>query len=236
MSTRLSLVFFLGLSGIVHLNAASFSFEGFFTKDDDLRHFRIAIGAPSVVTFRTLSYGGGVNELGNAIAAGGFDPILTLFQEFNDPNGLMLGQNDNGSCPPANNDPVTNACWDSELTIALTPGLYTLVLSQSDNFALGPFLADGFLRAGQGYFTGPTFVGTPGAFYDANMAQRTSAWAVDVLDVQDAVIIPEPSTLLLLLSGIAAAAVARRRRTGRSPRGSVSETKLILRRTGPGEL
>ncbi len=194
-------------------NAANFSFEGSFNSDDDLRVFTLNVAAPSTVTFLTLSYGGGVNADGAAIAGGGFDPILSLFTGANDPGGTQLASNNDGTCPPLNNDAVTGACWDSLIEIALGPGLYTLVLSQSDNVALGPALGDGFLRAGQGNFTGPAFLGVPGSFIDANPSQRDSRWAVDILNAESAAVVPEPATPMLV-SGCAVvfAAISRSRR------------------------
>jgi len=107
-------------------NAASISFQGSFISDDNLGLFTLNVGAPSTLTFLTLSYGGGVNVEGSAIARGGFDPILSLFSGQNDPNGALLGTNNDGLCPPLNDDAVTGACWDSLLEAALTPGIYNV--------------------------------------------------------------------------------------------------------------
>ena len=196
--------------------AADISFQGAFSQDDDLAFFTFTLAADATVTIKTLSYGGGVNAAGTTIVAGGFDPVLSLFAGNNDPTGLLIGLNNDGSCPPLNNDPVTGACWDALVSASLTAGVYTLALSQSDNTAIGPFLADGFLRSGQGNFTGPTFLGIAGSFVDANPAQRTSQWAVDILNVTQATgpgaTVPEPTTVSLMLIGITAAAAARRRR------------------------
>ena len=193
------------------MNAASFSFEGNFSLDDDLQVFWLTVGVPSTVTIRTLSYGGGTNAAGNTIVSGGFDPILNVFQGLSDPNGLQIAANNDGTCPPNTIDPITNACWDSLLELALAPGQYTLVLSQSDNSAFGPFLGDGFSRTGQGNFTGPAFLGGPGSFIDLNSVQRTNRWAVDILDVASATAVPEPASMLLILSGIIVLVRAARR-------------------------
>ena len=180
-------------------HAASFSFTGNFTQDDDLQFVSFTINNPSTVTITTLSYAGGMNAAGNIIARGGFDPIVSVFDSVGDP----VGTNNDGGCPAVGQDAVTNACWDSLLTAILNAGTYTVVLSQSDNTPIGT-LAEGFSRQGEGNFTGPTYLGAPGAFWDANPNQRTSAWALDILDVDTATIsaIPEPATALSLTGAL----------------------------------
>jgi hypothetical protein len=131
-------------------------------------------------------------------------------------NQDLIALNNDGSCPPLSLDPATNGCFDSEISLFLPAGTYRLVLSQSDNSALGPFFSDGFLRTGQGNFTGPAFLGSNGSFIDITGAQRTGAWAVDLIGVDFAVAVPEPSTYVLLLSGIGAMAALRRRSANRS--------------------
>ena len=175
-------------------NAANFSFEGSFNSDDDLRVFtlNVANGAFDRYVSYPLVRGWSECRDGAAIAGGGFDPILSLFTGANDPGGTQLASNNDGTCPPLNNDAVTGACWRYVDGIALGPGLYTLVLSQSDNVALGPTLGDGFLRAGQGNFTGPAFLGVPGSFIDANPSQRDSRWAVDILNADLPQLCPSP--------------------------------------------
>jgi hypothetical protein len=148
------------------------------------------------------------------IARGGFDPVLSLFTGANDPAGLLIGASNDGTCPPLNKDAVTGACWDSLFDIPLNPGAYTLVLSQADNTALGPTLGDGFFRMGQGNFTGPAFLGMPGSFVDQNPNQRDSHWAVDILNVDSAAVVPEPSLTLLVGSCAAVFAASRRKRGG----------------------
>lgn len=191
--------------------SASFSFEGDFTKDDDVRFFTFSVAAPSVVTIRTHSYAGGTNFIGNLIAPDGFNPILSVFTGLMDPNGVQVGVNNDAGCPDVNADPDTGACWDSGLILGLVPGVYTVSLSQDDNTPFGPTLGDGFSRQGQGNFTGPTFLGMPGSFIDANLDQRTPHWSVDILDVESATAVPEPSSILLCASGALVFFVARKR-------------------------
>ncbi len=193
---------------------ASFSFTGSFSQDDQLQQFVFTLNSPGSVIVRTLGYAGGTNFAGSVIPAGGFDPILTVFQGTG-PSASLFNVNNDAGCGLVGTDPVTSACWDSYLTLAGLPaGQYTLVLSQSDNGANGPTLGDGFGRDGQGNFTGPTFLGGAGSFIDANPAQRTANWAVDILRADDAVLvgIPEPGTLGLAAAGLALLIAKSRRR------------------------
>jgi len=171
----------------------SISYTGAFNFDDDAQLITFNLAAPTNVTFLTLSYAGGVNAQGQIIPRGGFDPVLSLFTGSSDPNGLLIGLNNDGGCGNVGTDSVTGACWDSYFQALLPIGSYTLVLTQSDNSAVGPTLGDGFSRTGQGNFTGPTFLGSPGSFIDANPNQRNGNWAVDILNV--AAPVPEPASI-----------------------------------------
>jgi hypothetical protein len=156
--------------------AADFSFTGSLDNDDQVQLFDFTVGSISTVTMRTYSYAGGVNADGATIPAGGFDPILALF----DAGENLIDQNDDGVGVPA--DPVTGSSYDTLLEVELTPGNYTVAVSQYANFANGPTLSDGF--AGSGTL----------GFVDSNGATRTSAWAFDLLNVADAEVIePEPA-------------------------------------------
>lgn len=195
------------------LFADDFSFTGNFTSDDNAAYFVFTLGSSSSVTLRTLGYAGGVNAVGTTIGRGGGDPILSLFAGTG-PNALLIGLNNDGTCGDVGQDSVTSACWDSYLSMpGLVAGTYTVVLTQSDNSPFGPFLGDGFARTGQGNFTGPTFLNAPGSFIDAGLSQRTSDYALDILNVRSAAesAVPEPSTLLLLSSGLLGLAGWRKR-------------------------
>jgi hypothetical protein len=204
-------------------DAASFSFVGDFTEDDDVQLFGFVLDAPSAVTLRSWSYAGGINAAGATILRGGFDPILALF----DASGALIGQQDDAGCPAVPADALTDECWDTNFTTGLlAPGTYTASIQQYDNFSLGS-LAAGFEQQGTGNFT-PTISGCEegtGSFEDVSGAvpgcQRDSHWAFDILNVQEAVlgpgdpggptVVPEPTTLILVGSGVVAA--FRRKRT-----------------------
>ena len=197
----------IGFSALTAARAADVSFTGAFTSDDNVALFSFAVtnGPVSLVTVRTSSY-----------ATGGFDPILSVFRG----DGLLLADNDDvnlgipTSVVPA--DPTTGQRSDSFLEIDLEPGVYTLALTQYDNFATGPNLSNGFLRAGQNNFTGGPFIQSvqqPGGSF-VNY-QRTGNYAVQILNVQGANAIPEPGTAALAVLGLPllAGRIARRRRS-----------------------
>ena len=181
----------LATSGVSAL-AANFSFTGNLAGDNAVELFSFTLAAPSDVTLRTWSYAGGTNAAGDLIAAGGFDPIVSLFFGAGSP-ALLIDANDDGLGVPV--DPGTGFAFDSLLeSFALPAGVYTVALSQFANFANGPTLGDGFLGTGNLDFDG-----------------RTSAWALDILGPDSAASVPLPGTLALFMLGLAAAGVTRRR-------------------------
>ncbi|MGB7413293.1 MAG: DVUA0089 family protein, partial [Thermosynechococcaceae cyanobacterium] len=108
-------------------SAASLSFSGRFTADDDVSLFNFDIANQSRVTLQSFSYGGGTLDDGTAVAAGGFDPVLTLFSS----NGNFLDLNDDSGFGQP--DPVTGAAYDSGLSSILDPGRYTVAITQFAN-------------------------------------------------------------------------------------------------------
>lgn len=200
------------------LPTTNFSFTGNFVKDDDKPSFQFVLNAPGVVTIRTWGYAGGTNAFGRVIPAGGFDPTIQFF----DSTGLLFGLNQDGTCMQVAKDPVSGNCFDSYYSQPIPAGTYTLYLTEYDNQANGPFLSSVFSEDGQGNFTGPLFIGKPGSFISIDTTQRTSAWALDILGVDEAAQLgplsgtPLPTlgfkgfaALTLLLSAAAFAALRR---------------------------
>jgi hypothetical protein len=126
--------------------AAGFSFTGSFLSDDAVFSMPFGLISSQSVTLRTWSYAGGTNAAGTAIPAGGFDPIVSVFNSA----GHIVGISDDGIGVAT--DPVSGAAHDSLLALVLGAGNYLAVLTQFDNFPNGD-LADGFSEAGQGNFT-----------------------------------------------------------------------------------
>jgi len=202
---------------------SNFSFAGTFVNDNDVQLFSFTSGGTSNVRLISYGYGGGTQSNGNVVAAGGFDPILVLF----DSTGALIGQNDDavsgttGACGSGSvmPDPITGAQWDTCLDLPLLPaGNYDVAVMQYDDFARGPNLSNGFMRAGQPNFTS-SFGCSNGQFCDVtgNAAgnNRQSYWAFDILNVEQAVqtTVPEPATLSLFGLGLAGFAFGRRRKT-----------------------
>lgn len=200
-------------------SAGTVSFTGTFSADDQLEIFLFT--APSASFFaETWSYAGGVNSAGETVPAGGFDPVLSLFDAS---GGLtasspLVAENDDN--PAASVDPTTGNAFDSLLSIStLNPGgTYALVLSEYDNLPYGPTYGAGFSQSGQGNFTAAEFgCGGTAPFCDVTPAQRTGGWAVDISGVSSAVDasasggVPEPGSIMLLSVGLAGLTLLRRR-------------------------
>lgn len=165
--------------------ALDFSFRGTFAKDNDVQLFNFTVGGSSEVTLKTLSYAGGTQADGTVVARGGFDPILSLF----DGSGNFITRNDDGgSQVPA--DAITGLRYDTFLQQLLNPGIYTVAVSQYNNFARGNNLSDGFIHDSE-----PNFAG--------GFNSRTNAWAFDVLNVDQATVPnPTPVPTPALLPGL----------------------------------
>ncbi|MGF1602041.1 MAG: DVUA0089 family protein [Thermosynechococcaceae cyanobacterium] len=159
--------------------AVGLSFSGSLTADDDVGLFDFEVDNANRFSIRTLSYGGGVLDDGTEVAAGGFDPILTLF----DGSGNLIAGNDDSG---GQIDPATGSAYDSGLRLTLDPGNYTVAVTQFDNFLNGSHLTDGFFREGEPSFTSE-FGCSAGQFCDVNGDSRTDNWVAQVR-------VPEPST------------------------------------------
>jgi len=122
-------------------------------------------------------------------------------------NGPLIDDNDDGDFPDVGIDPVTGDEFDSFLQLVLAPGDYTVVLTQYDNFAIGPNLSNGFEETGALFFMAIEGCSN-GQFCDDFGRNRTNAWDFDVLNVNSASTpggpaVPELSTILLFGIGLA---------------------------------
>jgi hypothetical protein len=194
----------MGLLTTGHIGAATVSYSGILTADDQVQIFPYTLAEATNVIISTASYGGGmVNE--STVMPGGFVPVLSLF----DSAGTVIGSDGGGATCHAgmSADPGTGICDDAYLNKTLAAGNYTLAISEFFNVPVGPNLSDGFLMQGQGNFTGST-CGTTGGFYQTDIApcvQRSNNFAIA------ATATPEPSTLGLGALSLILFGVARRR-------------------------
>ena len=134
--TSLTAVMMLGTEQV---HAADFSYTGTLNSPNDFQSFFFTATGGSTVNLRTYSYAGGTNAAGTIIPAGGFDPILSLF----DSSDALIQTVDDGPLPvPA--DPVSGARFDTNFSQVLAAGNYRVVVSQFSNFAIGPNFSNGF--------------------------------------------------------------------------------------------
>ena len=179
-------------------SADTITLSGTFSQDDNIQLFDITQNTTSDLTIYTSSF-----------AAGGFTPVLSLF----DASGNFITADDgsqNSGCnallsPDPNYD---DACWDAIIAFSGAPATsYILALTEDDNTFQGFVLSDGFSEDGNGNFTGPNYDNQPGSFLLADGTQRTADRTLNVVSADPTlsaqeVGVPEPASGLLLLSGL----------------------------------
>ncbi|MDD5035320.1 MAG: DVUA0089 family protein [Methylococcaceae bacterium] len=181
---QLSLAIFAvaALAGISkHADATDASFQGTFAQDDNVQLFSFSSDGVTPVTIRTQSY-----------AAGGFDPLLTLYDAWGhlvDPNkpakGYLNDDGDNGGpCKLSTADPATALCLDPLYQGTLPAGKYWLALTESNNISNSLNIADGFIWTGKGNISGPQFKCSKGVFCDYASNSRTGSWSLDIQGTQ----------------------------------------------------
>lgn len=205
-NAALAVAALLGLSGTA--GAATLSYTGTIQNDDDVALIHFVVNAPSNATIRTFSYAGGVQGNGNAVPAGGFDPLVSLF----DGGGKFIDFVDDAFPGTAPSDPSTGEAFDAVLSAALAPGAYFAAISQSDNNFLGgpgDSIGLGFDWDGVHDFTS-IFGCAQGHFCDHTGADRSNSYAFDI----ELSPVPVPPALPLMGGALLALSGLVRRRTG----------------------
>jgi hypothetical protein len=144
----------------------------------------------------TFSYGGGTNGSGAAIAAGGFEPYLSLFNS----SGAFLASTYFGvTCPSgANTNAGSGQCFDVLLDGGvLAPGTYAIVISAFANMSFAENSGTGTLGDGL------TGLGNLAFGEDLH-------YAFDV-SIQDASPVPEPKGAVLIGVGVLLLVTIRRK-------------------------
>src|SRR5436309_2168188 len=95
---------------------ASISYTGNFVQDDDVVILSFDLASPQTVTLRTWSFAGGTNAGGGLVPAGGFAPVLSLF-DASGAKDLLAVDRDGGAgpCGARAADPASGFCWDAYL-------------------------------------------------------------------------------------------------------------------------
>ena len=126
------------------------SYRGTLAAPQSVFEVTFTLTAADNITIRTWSFGGGTNAAGQVISAGGFDPLITLFNGpeatatmLVDGSGNPLADADNlinspwafvGNCPAAGTVLIgaNHDCGDDLMQVALPAGTYTLVLTDAN--------------------------------------------------------------------------------------------------------
>lgn len=172
------------------------------TDASDVALLSFTLVSAADVDIQTWGYGGtaaaagGVNAAGAVVAAGGFDPYLSLFSGTG-AGATFIASADDGLCPPGVAAP---ACHDATLHLGgLAAGSYTLAIGTFGNMSFaenqGGTLGDGFIGLGN--------------YYDISSdTVRTPHFAADIRS--DGIpAVPEPASLALTVAGLLALLAAR---------------------------
>jgi hypothetical protein len=204
------------LASAVSLPAESFT--GTLNSPEDVFETTFTLTAANTVTFQTWGFGGGTNAAGQAILAGGFDPLIALFSGtgpsatmVTDGLGNPLADADNlanapwsfvGNCPSAGTVAIgtDSDCGDDFMQTSLTAGTYTLLLTDA-NYLPNALFDNGTLSEGFTDWTGGVFQ-TCDPNSNACITPNGN-YAVDIVSAGlSQAATPEPSPLSLLGMGL----------------------------------
>lgn len=186
---------------------------------------------PTTVTIQSWGFGGtdgGTNAAGNAISAGGFDELISLWSGtgagatlIDGSADVLLNYGQYTGCSPAGTVVVGPGpiCGDLTMQFSLAAGSYTLTLSDAAYqpnalTCCGSTIGDGFADLTGGGFQTCNVTGNFNPNTDC--IAPTADWAFDLnIPTVGPGTVPEPQTLPLAIYGCAVVALARRFRNAK---------------------
>lgn len=208
------------------------TYIGTLASPDDTELITFNLNVEADVTLQTYGFGGGTTAAGDAIAAGGTDPLLAVFSGtgdgatlltdgFGNPYATSLALSNYGNpdfmgCPPAGTVNIAgqDTCGDITMLIpSLSAGTYTVVLSDG-NYIPNALQDNGTLGEGFADFTGGQFCNL--LINGVDCANNSGAYALDIglpSDGSGGSTAPEPKAIELVGVGLAALGGIRVRRT-----------------------
>ncbi|MGA8027539.1 MAG: DVUA0089 family protein, partial [Bryobacteraceae bacterium] len=137
MAFRSKLAFSMGIFALGSLTisqaraSSTTTYTGTLTGDDQVQEFTWDLTKTSQVVISTDSYGGGT-ENGITTPAGGFVPVISIFN--GSTGNLIASDGADATCSGSmKSDPVTKMCNDSYLSLKLGSGDYILAVSEFFN-------------------------------------------------------------------------------------------------------
>jgi hypothetical protein len=199
-------------------SGAGLFYTGTLATPESVFETSFTLSSSETITFQTWGFGGGTNGAGSVIPAGGFDPLISLFNGtvptatmYVDGSGNPLADADNlvnapwsyvGNCPPAGTVAIgaDQDCGDDFIQLILPIGTYTLVLTDANYIPAAVYdngaLSEGFVDFTNGVFQTCDPVSnaciTPNGNYAVDISSRNADLAA-----------PEPSAVSLLGAGLA---------------------------------
>ena len=199
-----------------HASPTVLSYTGALANPQSVFTLTFSVGGTGsqTIDLQTWGFGGGTNANGQAIPAGGFDPLLALFSSSGPAASLINGTSDVLSnfgsfvgCGPAGTVAFGNGdsvCGDISISFTLAPGEYTLILSDAD-YVPNALSDNGTLGEGFTDFTGGAFqTCDTNASGSMSCITPTNNWAFDITNEGSGSLqaTPEPVSLLLLGTGL----------------------------------
>ena len=205
--------------------ATTLSLTGTLPTPEDIFTQTITLASAGNVTLQTYGFGGGTNAANQPIAAGGFDSFVGIFSGTGPSSVYVNGVSDsttnytaaNAGCPPAGTltvGTVPGVCGDVVLTENLSPGTYTVLLSDANYQPIAEGETNGTLGDGFVDLTGGAFQ-TCVTLVDCNTDDGN--WALDItFPGGSGSTSPTPEPATFCIAGLALLLFAFARRSARA--------------------